>query len=316
MRRPLGAKFVLLSLAGLCLQVVMVRADDPPAGAILASKGSKVYHNRLCSSAKKLNLGTALRFATEAEAQASGRRLCKVCAEQAAREPKSPAVQPLADRPKPVGNSNGGSANGAATSQPVEPAEGVPITATIRKVHPGGTLESDTGEIFGLMGVVCPQTGQPMVKETVRFIREQTRGRKVRIRAESTGARRDALGRLQVYLFAQPGERDLGEELLFQGLGWLDRSAAFDRTDRYLRQEYEGWWNRRGIWKQSESEAGNPDVVIGRHALNYHPVDCPHAAQLAEARTVKLNEAKAQRLTPCMFYRVAGGAATASRPEP
>src|SRR6185369_10638621 len=99
---------------------------------------------------------------------------------------------------------------------------------------------------------------------------------KVRIRPESSGARRDSLGRLQVYLFAQPGDRDLGEELLFQGLAWLDHGVGFDRYSRYIAQQDNGAWDKRGIWKQTNDEIGNSDVVICRHGTNYHPVDCPH----------------------------------------
>ena len=293
MRRQFASKLVFLSMAGLCLPVVTLRADDPPGGSILASKGSKVYHNRNCASAKKLNLETALRFTTEEEAKASGRRLCKVCAEQAAREPKGAPAQPLVDKSGPAANGNGGGrqATDVPTSQPAEPALVVPVTATIKKVLPGGTLVTETNESLCLIGIVCPQTDQPMVKETIRFIREQTRGRKVRIRAESTGARRDSLGRLQVYVFAQPGERDLGEELLFQGLAWMDHVTGFDRYARYLVQQDEGAWSGRGIWKQTEDPIGNSEVIICRHGTHYHPVDCPHAAQLAETRTVKLNTA-------------------------
>lgn len=316
MRRLYGSKWLLCTMAGLLLPVAMLRGDDPPAGSIVASKSSKVYHNRACSSAKKLNLDTALRFATEEEAKASGRRLCKVCAEQAAREPKNAPAQPPVEKSGPASNEKGGGAAPVATSQPAEPAVVVPVTATIKKVLPGGTLVTETGESLSLIGIVCPQPDQPMVKEMIRFIREQTRGRKVRVRAESSGARRDSLGRLQVYVFAQPGDRDLGEELLFQGLAWMDHVSGYDRFARYVLQQDQGAWDGRGIWKQAEDAIGNPDVVICRHGVNYHPIDCPHAAQLAEPRTVKLNQAKERKMTPCVFYRVPGGAATASRGEP
>jgi len=307
MVRRFGRWTALLTTTFL-LPVPTARADGDPPSEIVASKGSKVYHTRACSSSTKLNRNTALRFKSEEEAQATGRRICKVCADQIAREPKgaAPPAPPMdgeAVKPAPP----------AATSQPAEPAAVVPVTATIKKVLPGGTLVSETGETFGLIGIECPQAEQPLVKETVRFIREQTRGRKVRIRAESGGARRDSLGRLQVYLFAQPGERDLGDELLFQGLAWMDRGETFERFDRYLKQEYEGWWNRRGVWKMEEGNSGNCQVMIGRHAWNYHAPDCPHAPQLAQPQTVKLNDAKAMRLSPCAFYRSsANGSATAS----
>lgn len=293
-------RWAALITAACLFHVPLARGDDAPAGDIVASKASKVYHPRTCAAAKKLNMGAALRFKTEAEAQATGRRICKVCADLAAREPKSAPAQPAA----PADNGERPIQPAVATSQPAEPAALVPVTATIKKVLPGGTLVSDTGESFSLIGIVCPQPGQPMVKETIRFIREQTRGRRVRIRPESSGARRDALGRLQVYLFAQPGERDLGEELLYQGLAWLDHGAGFERYGRYVLQQDDGCWYQRGIWKRSDDVAGNSEVVICRHGVNYHSVDCPHAAQLAEPRTVTLNQAKDKKMTPCVFYRV------------
>src|SRR5262245_3736978 len=59
MRRLFGLRLSFLALAGLLLSAGMLRGDDESAGGIVASKNSKVYHSRTCSSAKKLNLSTA-----------------------------------------------------------------------------------------------------------------------------------------------------------------------------------------------------------------------------------------------------------------
>ena len=119
--------------------------------------------------------------------------------------------------------------------------------------------------------------------------------------AEPAG-RRDALGRLLVYMTPQPDGRDLGGELLFRGYAWLDRGARFDRRPEYARREEEAWRAGRGVWRQLDGAAGESKVVTGRHAHHYHDLNCPHVQHLTGKFTITLNEAKSRRRPPCPRY--------------
>lgn len=281
-------------------------------GGVVATKGSKVYHThpQECPAARRINPDNLIHFASAEEAEASGRRLCKTCADLDRRISEGGQSRPPSERSpkrKPA-DSRGGEPE--RREEQVEDEAGLagvlPEYAGVAAVLPGGTIELDTGEKAALCGVVCPAAGQPCAEEAVRFIREQTAGRRVRLVADRTpgGARpRDSLGRLVVYLAAEPDGRDLGAELLFQGYAWLDRQIPFERRREYVMREEEAWRGGRGIWQPLAGPAGERQVVTGRFAENYHDPRCPHVAHLAGKITLTVNEAKARRLTPCSHFR-------------
>lgn len=179
----------------------------------------------------------------------------------------------------------------------------MPEVLAVAEVLAGGTLVLDNGEKAVLLGVVCPDRGQPNWRDAVRFLEEQTRGRRLRLSADEAAwgrPPRDALGRLVLYAMPEPDGRDLGGELLFQGYAWLDRGAAFTRRAAYLRHEEAAWRAGRGIWKQAPGDAR--DVVTGRHAWAFHPPGCRHARYMCGLRTLSLNEARSRRLVPCSEF--------------
>ena len=51
----------------------------PSPGGYVASRNSRVYHRPECSAAARIKPGNLVTFKTKAEAEASGRRPCKVC---------------------------------------------------------------------------------------------------------------------------------------------------------------------------------------------------------------------------------------------
>ncbi len=280
------------------------------AAEIIATKRSKVYHTRPdeCSSAKKIGAENKVHFVSKEEAEESGRRLCKRCEaldlkEQESRKPPPPG-EPEPDEP---------SDEGSRPRDPVrpppstEPSAALPEFVRVSEVLAGGTLVLDTGEKATVLGVICPERGQPAAREAVRFLTEQTQGRTIRVDHDGSpclGDGRDALGRLMVYVTPEGDGRDLGGELIFQGYAWLDRDVRFDRQAEYARHEAEAWRAGRGIWARAENvNAGGEEVVIGRHAWNYHRPKCPHVAHLSNPLTMSLDEAKGRRLTPCSDYR-------------
>ncbi|HVP13388.1 MAG TPA: thermonuclease family protein [Phycisphaerae bacterium] len=292
---------------------------------IIGSKSGKVYHlyPTECATARKINPENMVRFSSAAQAEGAGRHLCKTCekirakrlAEQAGgkSDPKSGhtgGARPGRDKPTPTTQT--------AAADPVDTPV-VPQFARVTAVLPGGTLDLDVGEKVRLLGVVCPSDGQPLAKEAVRFVEEQTRGRTVRLSLDSSAGplgHRDALGRLAVYLAPQPDGRDLGGELIFQGYAWFDREARFDRQSEYARREEEAWRDQRGIWKPLEADAGKIEVVTGRFATSYHDPKCPHVSLLAGKISMTLNEAKSRRLPPCPLYKARRAVEQSPRNQP
>jgi len=281
-------------------------------GGVVAAKSSKVYHThpQECSAARRINPDNLIHFASAEEAEASGRRLCKTCADLDRRINEGGPSRPPPGRPsgrKPADSRGGEPPPREEQTEDAEGTAGVlPEYAGVAEVLPGGTIELDTGEKAALCGVVCPAAGQPGAEDAVRFIREQTAGRRVRLVADRMpgGPRpRDSLGRLVVYLAAEPDGRDLGGELLFQGYAWLDRQIPFERRKEYVMREEEAWRGGRGIWRPLTGPAGERQVVTGRFAENYHDPRCPHVVHLVGKITLTVNEAKARRLTPCCHFR-------------
>ncbi|MBN2563797.1 MAG: thermonuclease family protein [Phycisphaerae bacterium] len=319
-------------LSGLAVLVLASGAwtwgSDPPAetGSVMGAKNSKVYHTHPeeCSHAKRISEENRVYFDSAEDAEKAGRRLCKRCATlDAARGSEGKdgdKVEPGRETKikEKAGNGtdgtgqirlNGKRSGGDERGKEVPAREAIaalPEFASVTNVLPGGTLELDIGEKVTLLGVVCPREGQSLAEEAAAFIEERTKGHLVRLErdvAPGPADRRDALGRLLVYVMAEPGGRDLGGELIFQGLGWLDREARSARRQEYARLEEQAWRAARGIWKPLKGAAGKRKVVTGRHAHHYHDPECPHVAHLTGRITLTINEAKARRLPPCRDYR-------------
>ena len=306
--------------------ILLVLAAAVPAFAamadqIIGTKTGKVYHTHPteCSSARRIGADNRITFASVQEAEQSGRRLCKVCADiDKNQSGDKPDAKDKGKSNKPARKEDGKSggkptdAKSEGSDQPADPQPtddpALPEFARVTGILPGGTIELDNGEKASLLGIICPDPGLPMADDAVRFIKEQTQGRQVKLsRDPAPGAvgYYDDLGRLRVYLTPDPDGRDLGGELLFQGYAWLDRDARFDRRAEYARREEEAWQAKRGIWKPLDGEAGKRQVVTGRHAQSYHEPDCPRVADLTGKLVLTLNEAKARRLPParCCGHR-------------
>lgn len=278
--------------------------------AVIGTKNSKVYHTHPteCSSARRISADNRVTFASIQEAEESGRRLCKVCADIDRRQAEGGgAGKPGKSGGKKTGRKSEPTPQDTPSGE--EPQTGgtpagdaaVPEFASVANVQTGGTIELDNGEKAVLVGVLCPEEGAPLAEDAARFIKEQTQGRRVKLaRDPSPGpvGYYDDLGRMRVYLTPDPDGRDLGGELLFQGYAWLDRAASYDRRAEYSRREEEAWQAKRGIWKPLDGEAGRREVVTGRHASYYHEANCPRTVYLSGKMTLTLNEAKARRLPP------------------
>jgi endonuclease YncB( thermonuclease family) len=297
-----------LSLCGVTAPASAATIDE-----VIGAKSGKVYHLYLqeCPTAKRIRPENVVRYSSPEEAELAGRKLCSACQKIRAQRLFESAQAEKDKRDAPRGGPVTKARPPAASAPDDQPRRGgetaLPHLAAVLSVLSGGTIELDVGEKVCLLGVVCPSEDQPFAREAVRLIEHQTRGRKVQLSQDPAAGpedRRDALGRLRVYLNAEPDGRDLGGELLFQGYAWLDRQLRFDRQAEYARREEEAWRAKHGIWKPLDGEAGRREVVTGRFAQHYHDPHCPHVAHLAGKISMTINEAKSRRLPPCPWYGI------------
>lgn len=292
-------------------------AQDVGGGGdeIIATKKSKVYHDRACSSAKKIGGANKVRFESVEEAERSGRRRCRFCERVAAKEAAPPPERRSEgtgapnERSKPPDAPRPGKPGPARAETPTPPG----VEGRIKEVLPGGTLVRDNGDRLRLVGVSCPEAGQALAQDAVRFIQRQTRRRTVlmEIPTDAEGrVRRDALGRVLATVRVQPGNVDLASELLRKGLAWLDHEFRSGQHAEYQRLVDAAAWGEQGVWARAAGKAGRRPVVIGKHAAHFHAPDCPHVPHLTDTKTVTINQAKDKRLTPCRLFRAA------PRPKP
>lgn len=287
-------------------------APEESGDAVLGTKRGKVYHthSEACGSARMIGGANRVWFKSTEEAEKAGRRLCKRC--QALDRKAKEAEEKVRNEPEPsepkkkAGRERPGR---SSTSRPAEKTAPVvlPELARVAAVLTGGTLVLDDGDKATLLGVVCPGSGQPRAKATVKWIREQTDGLTVQLVYDNLPCsvqRRDALGRRLVYVTLGLDGRDLGAELLRKGHGWLDRSVQFQRRSAYVFRETEAWRRGWGIWKRQTGPSGQEEVVTGRHAWAYHRPGCTHLQHLVGLLRMTLNEAKERRLVLCGEYRV------------
>jgi len=282
-----GAIFALALLNG----GVFAAMSDP----IVASNDSKVYHtNPRCNSYKKIGASNRVEFHTREEAEASGRRLCKSC-ERLERGAKAGTAKQERQPPK-------------ATTRPAasEPAESGSMVR-VKEVLTGGSIILENDERVSLFGVQTPLEGQEMAADAAKFAAGKLKGRAVRfIRREGPDGRpvRDRFGRQMGTVRIEGDSADVGCLLLAEGLAWIDWDVAAVGQELQSKQA-EALARGRGIWKRLDGATGNLGVLIGSFSKQYHPPDCAHQAHLTAPRRVTLNEAKAGRLTPCEYFRLA-----------
>ncbi len=268
-------------------------AKLPISDPIIGAANGKVYHTHPdCYSLKKIAAENRVTFGSVAMAEAEGRRQCKTCEKLHAKD---------------AATKDGSTSNSEKTqsTQPSGPkwTNEDRTSVRVKTVLPGGTLILEKGEKATLVGVCFPLVRQEGAKETVRRVEERVSGVTVLLVGNTNQFGRDSLGRMRVSIQPSEGRPDLGAELIAEGLAWCDSTMDFSGHAEYLKKEKEAWEKGKGIWKRLDGGAGKREVLVGRYAAHYHPVDCRHEAHLIESNRITLNEAKARRLTPCDLYR-------------
>ena len=131
--------------------------------------------------------------------------------------------------------------------------------ARVVTVHEGDRLtirHDGRSETIYLKGIDCPELKQPFGKQAKHAIAAYVGNRDVVVR----GLTRDKQGRLSAEVLLQDG-RNVGRELLKEGLAWWQRSASSDASLEMLedlaRASHKGLWadpNPVPPWKWKDTK--------------------------------------------------------------
>lgn len=117
-------------------------------------------------------------------------------------------------------------------------------TGQVLVVLSGDTLKIKQGKlerVVRLAGVDAPHLGQPFGQESQRFVHGLAQGRTVTVEARGPRAARGHLASVIL-----PDGRDLGMELVKEGLAWHDRRGAsdpfLDELEKNARRDRLGLW--------------------------------------------------------------------------
>jgi endonuclease YncB( thermonuclease family) len=119
------------------------------------------------------------------------------------------------------------------------------FSARVVTVHEGDRLtirHDGHSETIYLKGIDCPELKQPYGKQAKHVIAAYVGNRDVVVR----GLTRDKQGRVSAEVLLQDG-RNVGRELLKEGLAWWQRSASSDASlevlEELARAEHKGLWS-------------------------------------------------------------------------
>jgi endonuclease YncB( thermonuclease family) len=120
------------------------------------------------------------------------------------------------------------------------------FTARVVAVHEGDRLtihHDGRSETIYLKGIDCPELKQPYGKQAKRVIAAYVENRDVVVR----GLTRDKQGRVSAEVLLHDG-RNVGRELLKEGLAWWQRSASSDASLEGLEELARA--ERKGLWSE------------------------------------------------------------------
>lgn len=172
-------------------------------------------------------------------------------------------------------------------------------TARVRRVVDGDTLKLESGDDVRLLGIDCPEKGEPFHEEASLFLsRLVADGRDVTL--EFDAERRDRYGRLLAFVFVERAASESANEALVRaGLAWCYEVAPNRRhRDRLRAAQDEARRERRGVW--ADALAGAPGEVIASGTGRFHRPDCASVPSIkAPVRHPSRAAALDAGLTPC-----------------
>ena len=121
------------------------------------------------------------------------------------------------------------------------------FVARVVTVHEGDHLtirHEGRSETIYLKDIDCPELKQPFGKQAKQAVAAYMGNRDVVVR----GLTRDKQGRLSAEVLLQDG-RNVGRELLKEGLAWWQRSASSDTSLEVLEELARA--SRKGLWADS-----------------------------------------------------------------
>ncbi len=120
------------------------------------------------------------------------------------------------------------------------------FSGKVSGVRSGHTLivqEGDRTHKVNLYGVISPSPGAPQAEKARAFLEQIAFGRMVKVEAVAP------LSPRVLYAFVQLGDQNLNEEMIRQGLAWVNQEAcAMEICQRWKTLQEEAKAAQRGIW--------------------------------------------------------------------
>lgn len=185
------------------------------------------------------------------------------------------------------------SKTGSSAAAPTE-------SARVARVVDGDTVRLESGDDVRLVGIDCPERGEPFHDEAKSLAARLLEGRPVTL--EFDEERLDRYGRLLAYVFAgdDPAAREFANEALVRaGLAWCYEVAPNTRhRDRLRAAQDEARRERRGVW--ADGTAGAEGEVIASASGRFHRPSCASVASIkAPVRHPSRSAALDAGLAPC-----------------
>jgi micrococcal nuclease len=180
-----------------------------------------------------------------------------------------------------------------------------PLRDRVARVVDGDTFRLASGDDVRLVGIDCPEKGEPYCDEATRFAEGIALSRDVRI--EFDKERRDRYGRLLAYVFVtNAGGREtfVNERLVREGLAFCFEVSPNTRHSERLRaaqdaarREKTGVWANALAGAAGEVVASSSGRATGRR---FHRPDCPSVRSIkSPLRLASRAAALDAGLSPC-----------------
>ena len=151
------------------------------------------------------------------------------------------------------------------------------------KVLDGDTIVLDGNERVRLIGVDCPESGNPATpveffsEEAAQFTRNLIEGRNVRLEYDIN--RFDVYGRTLAYVYLEDSTF-VNEEIIKQGFGYAYTQFPFKYAKKFVEYEKNAKKLKLGLWNIPTIEDFNAVdakvVFITRSGRSYHRENCIH----------------------------------------
>jgi micrococcal nuclease len=174
----------------------------------------------------------------------------------------------------------------------------------VLKIIDGDTVELAGGDRLRLIGIDCPEQGEPFYDSACIFLSKAALGKIVD--AAFAGRRRDGYGRLLAYMYID--SLFINRDIIRNGYGYVylfeDNLSDRERIGQLLTAQEEAITDGRGIW--SVSHHPEPFYLVKKGSFRFHRPGCKAVRDLLPTEYIRFDsrlEAFRTGYSPCRNCR-------------